>query len=139
MGWFGHQKLGVALVCADWRLHHPRVDFYRRLAKLMKVDVVDVVAVPGPDGLLLPDRENDWNSVVGWVRLLIGAHEPSKIAVVAHQKCAGHNVDNDQHEHDVLEAAVALKERTGFEGGVLAVVAVHESDKKWGLNALGEY
>lgn len=33
----------------------------------------------------------------------------------------------------------AIAARTGFEGGVLAVVAVHESDKSWGLTALGDY
>ncbi len=54
--------------------------------------------------------------MVGWVKLLNHAHKPDKIALVAHQRCAGHPVDDDQHEHDVLEAAMQLKEKTGFGG-----------------------
>jgi hypothetical protein len=62
-----------------------------------------------------------------------------KLAVVAHQRCAGHPVDDDQHEHDVLEAAMALKAKTGFGGPVLAVVATYNSDKSWGLKEIGVY
>ncbi len=52
MAWFGHRKLGIALTCADWRLHHPRVDLYKRMCRMLRVDGLDITAVPGPDGLL---------------------------------------------------------------------------------------
>lgn len=140
MSWFGgHKKLGIMVTCADWRLHHPRVDLYKRVCKMLHVDGVDVTALPGPDGLLNPERSHDWDATVGWVKLLIHAHKPVNIAVVAHQKCAGHPVDNDQHEHDVLETAMQLKERTEFGGQVLAVVATYDSDRSWGLKEVGVF
>ena len=139
MGWFGGHKIGVALMCADWRLHHPRVDMYKRICRELGVDGLDVNAVPGPDGLLNPEREREWESVVGWIKLLAHAHRAVKIAVVAHQRCAGHPVNDDQHEQDVLETAIQLKARTGFEGPVLALVATYQSDKNWRLKEIGEF
>lgn len=139
MGWFSHDKLGVVLMCADWRLHHPRVDIYRNLCRTLRVARIDVASVPGPDGLLKPEREAEWEIIHRWIKFYTEVHDAVKIGVVGHQQCAAHPVDNDQHEHDVLETAVALKERTGFEGGVMAIIATHETDKKWGLTALGEY
>ena len=50
-----HKKVAVAVVCADWRLHHKKSEFNRQIAKALRVDGVDFISVPGPNGLLLPD------------------------------------------------------------------------------------
>jgi len=133
------QRLAVALTCADWRLHHPRVDAYRRLCHQLGVDGLDVTAVPGPDGLLDPKRAHEWEIVAGWTKLLIGAHQPAKLAVVAHQRCAGHPVNDDQHTHDARETARALKEKVGFARPVVAFVATYVSDARWGIKEVGVY
>ena len=139
MGWFGHHQLGVALMCADWRPDRSRADLYKRLCRTLHVDGLDVNAVPRPDGLLDPARAQEWEAVAGWVKLLVGAHKPVKLAMIAHQRCAGHPVEDDRHEHDVLETAMALKEKVGFDGPVLALVATYNSDRSWGIKEIGVY
>jgi hypothetical protein len=133
----GHGKLAVSLVCADWRLHHKRVDLNKRLSKLLKVDGLDVIAVPGPDGLILPERAAEWKVAVQQIALLVSVHKPVALTVVAHQRCAGHPVDDGQHNTDVMATAKALKEATKFEGPVVAVVATYHNDANWGLAKIG--
>ena len=137
--WWGRKRLGVALTCADWRLHAGRVDLNDRLKRKLKVSGLDVNAIPGPDGLLLPERQGDWQAVVGWTRLLIGAHEPAVMAVVAHQRCAGHPVSDADHETDVVAVAQALKRETEFPGRTAALVATYYHDRKWGLKLVHSF
>jgi hypothetical protein len=137
-GW-RHKKLAVALVCADWRLHQHVVDMNRRLAKLLGVEGVDLVAVPGPDGLVKPERGAEWQTAVGQIKLLIGAHAPRVLVVVAHQRCAGHPVSDGEHEIDVLETAKALKAATGFPGPVRAMLMVYRSDTSWDFKPIGQF
>src|ERR1700733_14262560 len=108
----GHGKLAVSLVCADWRLHHKRVDLNKRLSRLLGVDGIDVIAVPGPDGLARPERAAEWKNAVEQIALLISVHKPAKLTVVAHQRCAGHPVDDTQHKVDVMTVSKALKDAT---------------------------
>ena len=127
------KKIAVAVVCADWRLHHQKSDFNRQIAKALGVDGVDFVAVPGPDGLLLPERAGEWKTALDQVKLLIGAHKPVSLALVAHQRCAGHPVSDDAHIGDVARTAEALKKETGFAGPVAAKVAEYRSDLRWNV------
>ena len=131
--------LGVALTCADWRLHRAEVGINARLARLMGVDGVNLTALPGPDGLLAPERKADWEAMIRWINLHIRVHKPVRLAVVAHQRCAAHAVDDDAHVRDVRATARALKESTGFRGPVLALIATWNSDLDWGLETLDEY
>jgi hypothetical protein len=137
MFWRRHKKLAVALVCADWRLHHRRVNLNKRLAGLLRVDGVDTIAVPGPDGLALPQRAAEWQNAISQILLLIAVHKPTTLTVVAHQRCAGHPVGDDEHVDDAMTAAKALKSATKFSGPVAAVVAVYHNDAKWGLQKIG--
>ncbi len=132
-----HKKLAVALVCADWRLHQHKVEMNRRLAKLLGVHGVDLVAVPGPDGLTKPERGAEWQTAAGQIKLLIGAHAPQVLVVVAHQRCAGHPVSDAEHEADVLATAKALKAETGFAGPVRAMLMVYGSDTMWDFKPIG--
>ncbi|MDE1939517.1 MAG: hypothetical protein KGI68_10885 [Alphaproteobacteria bacterium] len=134
-----HKKLAVALTCADWRLHQRKVDLNSRLAKLLGVHGVDLIAVPGPDGLTKPERSSEWQATIGQTKLLIGAHAPRALVVAAHQRCAGHPVSDAEHETDVLATAKALKAETGFDGPVRAVLAVYHSDTAWALKPIGEF
>jgi hypothetical protein len=132
-----HKKLAIALTCADWRLHQRKVDLNTRLARRLGVTGVDLIAVPGPDGLTKPERQAEWQTAVAQISLLIGAHSPQVIAVVAHQRCAGHPVSDFEHDGDVAATAKALKEATGFTGPVRAMVAVYHSDLSWDLKDVG--
>jgi hypothetical protein len=134
-----HKKLAVALTCADWRLHQRKVDLNARLARLLGVDGVDLICVPGPDGLLKPERQSEWLSAVAQIKLLIGAHAPQTVVVLAHQRCAGHPVSDPEHDADVAATAKALKAETGFSGPVKAIVAVFRSDTAWDLKPLTEF
>jgi hypothetical protein len=139
MFWRRHKKVAVALTCADWRLHHRRVDLNRRLTKALRVHGVDLIAVPGPDGLATPERRGEWEAATAQIRLLIGAHQPESLAVLAHQRCAGHPVSDEAHDTDVAAAAKALKAETGFAGPVAAMVAVYHTDSKWDLKRIGTF
>jgi hypothetical protein len=133
-----HKKLAIALTCADWRLHQHKVDLNARLAKILGVEGLDLICVPGPDGLKLPVRDREWQTAIGQIRLLIGAHAPLAIVVLAHQRCAGHPVADADHNVDVVTVAWAIRAETGFPGRVLAAVADYKSDKKWVLRAQAE-
>jgi hypothetical protein len=129
----------VAMTCSDWRLHQHEVDFNRRVGRAMGASRVDLVAIPGPDGLLLKSRSGEWQAAQGQVKLLADAHHAVAIAVVAHQQCAGHPVDDAQHDSDVAAAAKTLKAAIGFAGPAYALVATHRSDSDWGLKEVGRF
>jgi hypothetical protein len=134
-----HKKLAVALTCADWRLHQRKVDLNARLARLLGVNGVDLIAVPGPDGLIKAERQSEWQTAVSQIKLLIGAHAPSVVVVLAHQRCAGHPVSDPEHDADVAATAKALKAETAFTGPIKAIVAVYRSDTAWELKTLAEF
>jgi hypothetical protein len=131
-----HKNVAVAVVCADWRLHHKKSEFNRQIARTLGVNGVDFIAVPGPDGLLLPERSGEWKTALDQVKLLIGAHKPVSLAVVAHQRCAGHPVSDEAHVGDVAKTAEALKKETGFAGPVAAMVAEYRSDLSWNVKTV---
>lgn len=133
------KKLAIALTCADWRLHQRKVDMNARLAKLLRVEGIDLICVPGPDGLGKPERQSEWQTAVSQIKLLIGAHSPVVLVVLAHQRCAGHPVSDAEHDTDVEATARALKAATGYLGPVRAAVAVYHSDTSWDFKPLGEF
>jgi hypothetical protein len=126
-----HRRIAVALVCADWRLHHRKSQFNRQLSRVLGVDGVDYIAVPGPDGLVLAERAAEWQAALGQVKLLIGAHAPETLVVVAHERCAGHPVSDEAHLVDVAKTAQQLKTETGFSGPVAAMIARYRADLDW--------
>ena len=139
MFWSTNKKLAVAVTCSDWRLHQRKVDFNGRIGRAVGCPRVDMVVLPGPDGLILPKRVGEWEAALGQVDLLATAHHADALAVVAHQRCAGHPVDDAQHDIDAAETAKALKTALKFEGPVYALVATYRSDSDWGLKTIGKY
>lgn len=110
-----------------------------RLAKLLRVEGVDLICVPGPDGLGKPERQSEWQTAISQIKLLIGAHSPVVLVVLAHQRCAGHPVSDAEHDMDVEATARALKATTGYLGPVRAAVAVYHSDSSWDFKPLREF
>ena len=137
-GW-KRKKLAVALVCADWRLHQHKVELNRRLAKLLGVHGVDLIAVPGPDGLVKPERAGEWQTAAGQIKVLVTAHAPTVLVVAAHQGCLGHPVSDAEHRADVLATAKAVKAETGFPGPVRAMVMTCRSDTSWDFESVGQF
>lgn len=126
------KRLGIAVMCVDWRLHQKDVRMSEQIRDALGVDVVDVVAVPGPDGFLKPTREGDQESLVKALKLLIGAHHPLAVALVGHYTCAANPVDDPVHDVDAKEMAEFLKKETGFKA-IKAFSAVRHSDDDWRL------
>gem|GEM_PF-824431 len=133
------RKLAVMLTCADWRLHQHKVDLNARIAKFLGVHGVDLITVPGPDGLTRPERQTEWAAAIAQIRFLIEAHAPASVIVLAHQRCAGHPVADLDHDSDVAAAAKALKAETGFGGPVRAAVAAYRSDTSWDLKPIAAF
>jgi Putative carbonic anhydrase len=131
------KKLAVVVTCADWRLHQKKVDLCRRLCRLLKVDRLDLIAFPGPDGILDAERSTEWPVVCRWVKIMAEAHKPALLAVVAHQDCLGHRASNEEHVRDVAMVANRLQATIGFEGPIVSIVAVRVTDAKWELESLG--
>lgn len=134
-----HRKTAVALVCADWRLHHHNSQFNRQLARSLAVDGVDYIAVPGPDGLARAERRTEWQAALAQAKLLIGAHAPVTLAVVAHERCAGHPVSDAAHVGDASAMARKLKAETEFAGPVAAMVARYRADLKWRVEIVNRF
>ncbi|MGN6147978.1 MAG: carbonic anhydrase [Rhizomicrobium sp.] len=139
MFWNRKKKLAVAMTCSDWRLHQRVVDFNSRIGRATGTGEVDLVALPGPDGLLKPERAGEWDAAKAQVKLLADAHHAAALAVVAHQRCAGHPVSDGEHDHDVQAVAKSLKESLGFSGPVYALVATYKSDRNWGIKEVGRF
>jgi len=139
MFWNRKKNLAVAMTCSDWRLHQRIVDFNRQIGRATGTQQVDLVALPGPDGLLKPERAGEWEAAKAQVKLLADAHHAAALAVVAHQRCAGHPVSDGEHDRDVQEAAKKLKESLGFSGPVYALVATYKNDRSWGIKEVGRF
>lgn len=125
------KRFAVAITCADWRLHHPRVRLTRRLMHLLNVDAIDLLSLPGPDGLLSSERGGEWNALVAQTAVFIRIRNPAVLALIGHQRCLRHPVSDAEHEVDVAAVAAALKERTLFTGPVAAMILVCRSDARW--------
>lgn len=124
-------KIALMLTCADWRLHRQEVDLNARIARMTGSGGVDLIVVPGPDGLISPDRAGEWAAVVSQIKLLITAHKLAVLLVAGHQRCAGHPVSDEAHVEDVRQTAIALKRDTGFVGPIHAIMLVYHSDLAW--------
>jgi len=128
------KKLAVGVFCVDWRLHHKDVNIVEKVRAHLDVDGVDVIGVPGPDGVCLQDgRQMEVAPLTGWLKLLIGAHKPVVLAFIGHYQCAGNPVDDATHDKNVEESVARFKKETGFAGPVVALSATYTSDKEWGL------
>ena len=131
-----NSKMGLALVCADGRLQQDCVHYNKQLAEALGVDLVDIISVPGPDGLFKKSRDAERKATIGWLKLLIGAHHPTAIAIVGHYQCAGNPANDAQHDLDVGITAANFKKDLGFAGTVAAFSTVWHDDSSWSLKKI---
>jgi len=128
------KRLAVGIFCVDWRLHQKSVNIVEKVRAHLRVDGVDVIAIPGPDGACVQaGREAEMKSLTDWLALLIGAHKPVTIAFVGHYQCARNVVDDKTHDKNVEETMRWFKKETGFVGEMVAFSATYQSDTRWGL------
>ncbi len=131
------KKLAIGVFCADWRLHQEGVHINDKVCKLLDVDGVDVIAIPGPDKVCaVEEYAIERDMLVKWLDLLVGAHHPVAIAFVAHYNCAGHPVTPEQHDQDVEAMLHWYKETLDFQGDMVALSATYENDKSWPLKEI---
>ena len=122
---------------ADWRLHQEGVHINNAVKKHLGVDGVDVIALPGPDGLCVKSEfETERDVLLRWLKVLIGAHKPVALAFVAHYNCAGHPVPYAQHDEDIATTMRHYKESLNFKGDMVALCATYENDKEWPLKEI---
>lgn len=126
-------RIALLLTCADWRLHSHEVDLNARVKEICGCDGIDLVSVPGPDGMLHPARSNEWLSAVSQIKLLINNHNVQVLVVAAHHRCAGHPVSDTQHDTDVRATVAALKRDTGFSGPIHAIMLTYRAELDWGI------
>jgi hypothetical protein len=108
----------------DGRVQHPVAGF---LKKKYKVDYVDMITEPGPDGILAANKDKAAiESIKRRVGISTGKHGSKHIAIVGHHDCAGNPVDKETHLAHVRSAIKTVK-----SWGVKAEVIGLWVDDKW--------
>lgn len=131
------KKLAIGVFCADWRLHQEGVHINNAVCKALGVDGVDVIAIPGPDKVCaVDDYVLERDQLVKWLDLLVDAHKSVAIAFVAHYNCAGHPVEDEQHDKDVEQMLHWYKETLDFPGEMVAYCATRKTDTDWPLKEI---
>lgn len=132
------KKIAVGVFCADWRLHQEGVHVNNAVKKHLGVDGVDVIAIPGPDGVCAIEQYDIERGLLAkWLKLLVGAHKPVAIAFIAHYNCAGHPVNDTEHDQHAEEMMQYYKKELGFKGDLVALCATYKSDTEWPLKEVG--
>jgi len=131
------KKIAVGVFCADWRLHQDSVHLNKAVKDHLGVDGVDVIAIPGPDSVCAPvGFEAERELLTKWLKLLIGAHKPVAVAFIAHYNCAGHPVEDHEHDADVEKMMREFKTALGFEGEMVSLCATYVRDDAWPLKEI---
>lgn len=131
------KKLAVGVFCADWRLHQESVHVNNAVKKHLGVDGVDVIALPGPESICKTEEfEHERGVLTRWLKLLIDAHQPVSVAFVAHYNCAGHPVQDHEHDAHIEEMMRAYKSELNFPGEMVALCATYVRDDQWPLKEI---
>ena len=97
----------TAINCMDGRVQHPVAEF---LKKKYKVDYVDTITEPGPDGILAANQDKAAiESIKRRVGISTGRHGSKHIAIVGHHDCAGNPVDKETHLAHIRSAIKTVK------------------------------
>ena len=109
--------------CIDGRVLQPVAEF---LKKKYKVDYVDAITEPGPDGILAVNQDKvAIESIKRRVGISTGRHGSKHIAIVGHHDCAGNPVDKDTHLAHVRSAIKTVKS-WGFNAEVIGLWVDHK-------------
>ncbi len=130
--------IAAVVTCMDCRLHRPEAQQYEQLCDLLNVEDCYIAAEAGPDGAVLHD-DTRFDAVVRNLTIIKKAKHPAVMALVAHYDCAGHPVEDAQHDTDVVSAAQKLSEAVyGEPDRVIPVIAYPstEDGATWRLKQL---
>ncbi len=101
----------IAIVCVDWRMHHPESNFMRSLYDYLECEKVYQISYPGPD--ILSSKEEARKAlekVIDDTREVLVRHgiSSARKVLVAHGNCAGHPTEDDAHKKDAIATAKIL-------------------------------
>lgn len=100
-------SFATAINCMDGRVQHPVAEL---LKKKYKVDHVDTITEPGPDGILAANQDKAAiESIKRRVDVSTGKHGSKHIAIVGHHDCAGNPVDRGTHLAHIRAAIKTVK------------------------------
>ena len=118
------KAFATAINCMDGRVQIPVTEF---LKKKYGVDYVDMIAEPGPNGILATDKDK---SIIDSIKKRVGIstakHGSKYIAIAGHHDCAGNPVDKETHLAHIRSAIKTVK-----SWGIKAEVIGLWVDDKW--------
>lgn len=101
------QKFATAINCMDGRTQIPVIEW---LKENYKVDYVDMITEPGPDGVLSKNIDNQIIESLRRKAEISAYKHNSKIIVIAgHHDCAGNPVDKDTHINQIKLSVQTIK------------------------------
>ncbi|MCS7229700.1 MAG: hypothetical protein RMJ81_03935 [Candidatus Kryptonium sp.] len=101
------QKFATAINCMDGRTQIPVTEW---LKENYKVDYVDMITEPGPDGVLSKNIDNQIIESLRRKAEISAYKHNSKIIVIAgHHDCAGNPVDKDTHINQIKLSVQTIK------------------------------
>jgi len=98
-------KFGTAINCIDGRTQEIVIDYMKRN---QNVDGVDMVTLPGADGILSGEKHTEIDLVKRAVTISVEKHGSSVIAVVGHHDCAGNPGDKEYHRVHLRKAMLKV-------------------------------
>ncbi len=106
-----NKEVVIAIVCVDWRMHHPDSNFMRALYDNLGCKKIYQISYPGPDILSSKeDARKAIKKVIDDTREVLVRHDvPSaRKVLVAHGNCAGHPTEDNTHKKDAIATAKLL-------------------------------
>lgn len=98
-------KFGTAINCIDGRTQEIVIDYMKQN---QNVDGVDMVTLPGVDGIFSGEHRTEMDLVKRAVTISVEKHGSSVIAVVGHHDCAGNPGDREHHRMHLRTAVVKV-------------------------------
>ncbi|MEN3038931.1 MAG: carbonic anhydrase [Candidatus Kryptonium sp.] len=101
------QKFATAINCMDGRTQIPIIEWLR---ENYKVEYVDMITEPGPDGVLSRNVDNQViESLKRKAEISAYKHNSKIIVIAGHHDCAGNPVDKDTHINQIKLSVQAIK------------------------------
>lgn len=108
----------TAINCMDGRTQLPVIQYMKETCR---VDYVDTITEPGPDGILGDQTDMDLvESIRRRLDISVKAHGSKYVAIIAHHDCAGNPAEPKVHLEQV-ERAVELVESWKYGCKVFAL------------------
>mgnify|MGYP006172878771 FL=1 len=98
-------KFGTAINCIDGRTQEAVIGYMKQN---QKVDGVDMVTLPGVDGVLSGEHHAEMDLVKRAVTISIERHGSGVVAVVGHHDCAGNPGDREHHRVHLRKAVLKV-------------------------------